>query len=216
MKETHLVVFDLDKTLVVDNCSFAFCRYLVSKKILPFSSLLCAFFYYLRHTFLGMGLADLHSHVFSSLLKGRSLSVLEAQVEPFLKEYLPLKEYIPALSQLRLAQQLGYYTLILSNSPSFLVKKIAEHLHVDEWFSTEYAIDKEKNLCHIAFIMQGEEKARAVKKIAKKLSIPLEKITAYSDSFLDLPLLLSVGVAVAVNPDGKLRRFSKLHDWSIL
>lgn len=215
MKES-LAVFDLDKTLVVDNCSFAFCRYLVSKKILPFSSLLCASFYYIRHTFLGMGLVDLHNRAFSTLLKGHSLPTLETQVEPFLKEYLPLKAYFPALSQLQLAQQLGHHTLILSNSPSFLVRKIAEHLHVDEWCSTEYAIDKEKNLCHIAFMMQGEEKAFVVKKTAERLSIPVENITAYSDSFFDLPLLLSAGVPVAVNPDLKLRRFAHAHNWSIL
>jgi len=163
-----------------------------------------------------MGLTDLHTRVFSTLLKGRSLEALEAQVEPFLKEYLPSKEYFPAVSQLQLAQQLGHYTLILSNSPSFLVKKIAEHLHVDEWFSTEYEIDKEKNLCHIAFMMQGEEKALVVKKTAQQFSIPVENITAYSDSFFDLPLLLSAGVSVAVNPDRKLRRVAKEHNWPIL
>ena len=117
---------------------------------------------------------------------------------------------------LQLAQQLGHYTLILSNSPSFLVKKIAEYFHVDEWFSTEYEIDKEKNLCHIAFMMQGEEKASVVKKIATKLCIPVENITAYSDSFFDLPLLLSSGASIAVNPDRKLRRVAQLHNWPIL
>ncbi len=96
------------------------------------------------------------------------------------------------------------------------MEKIAQVLGVDEWRATQYAVDKQKNLCHIASIMQGEEKASCVKEIAGKLSIGKEKITAYSDSFLDLPLLLSAGIPVAVNPDRKLRRFSKRHDWFIL
>ncbi len=216
MTWSQLTVFDLDRTIVADNCSFDFCRYLVAKNILPSSSLIYSFFYYIKHAFFGMSLTDLHSKVFEHLLRGRSLEKLKANVEPFLQGYLQARIYHPVIAQLRLAQHLGHYTLILSNSPSFLVEKIAEFLGVNEWRATQYAVDKEQNLCHIASIMQGEEKASCVKEIADKLSIGKEKITAYSDSFLDLPLLLTAGTPIAVNPDRKLRRFSELHQWSIL
>jgi HAD superfamily phosphoserine phosphatase-like hydrolase len=163
-----------------------------------------------------MSLTDLHSKIFEHLLKGRPLKMLESQVESFLQGYLPARIYPPALAQLRLAQHLGYYTLILSNSPSFLVEKISQLLGVNEWRSTRYAVDREQNLCHIASIMQGEEKASCVREIAGKLSIGKDQITAFSDSFLDLPLLLSVGTPIAVNPDRKLRRLSLQQKWSIL
>ncbi len=213
---SQLTVFDLDKTIVSDNCSFVFCRYLVAKKVLPFSSLFYSLFYYVKHVFFGMSLNDLHAKIFKRLLKGRSLEKLEDKVGPFLQEYLHSKFYPPVLAKLKLAQHLGHYTLILSNSPSFLVEKIAQMLGVNEWRATEYAIDKEKNLSHIASVMQGDEKAFCVKEIADKFSISKDKITAYSDSFLDLPLLLTAGTPVAVNPDRKLRSFSLQHDWSIL
>jgi HAD superfamily hydrolase (TIGR01490 family) len=213
---SQLAVFDLDRTIVADNCSLGFCRYLVAKNVLPASSLIYSFFYYVKHLFFGMSLSDLHSKVFDHLLRGRSLAVLESNVTPFLQEYLHERVYLPVIARLRLAQHLGHYTLILSNSPSFLVEKIAQVLGVNEWRATQYAVDKQKNLCHIASIMQGEEKASCVKEIAKKLSISKEKITAYSDSFLDMPLLLSAGTPIAVNPDDKLRYHSKAHGWSIL
>jgi len=213
---SQLTVFDLDRTIVSDNCSFDFCRYLVSKNVLPLSSLLFSFYYFIKHTFFGMSLADLHARVFDHLLRGQSLEKLESNVEPFLKEYLLTRIYPPAIAQLRLAQHLGHYTLILSNSPSFLVKKIAKLLGVNEWRATEYAVDKQNNLCHIASIMQGEEKAACVREIAEKLAIQKEQITAFTDSFLDLPLLLSAGTPVAVNPDRKLRRISEERQWSIL
>lgn len=216
MKWPHLTVFDLDRTIVADNCSFDFCRYLVSRRILPYSSLLYSLFYFIKHTFFGMSLTHLHSSVFKRLLQGMPLEVIEAQVEPFLSGYLEQRIYSPAMAQLRLAQHLGHYTLILSNSPSFLVEKIAQLLEVNEWRATEYAVDRQRHLCHIASIMQGEEKASCVEEIARKLSITKENITAYSDSFLDLPLLLAAGTPVAVNPDRKLLRFSKLHHWAVL
>ncbi len=212
----HLTVFDLDRTIVADNCSFNFCRYLVKKNILPFSSLIYSFFYYAKHLFFGVDLSDLHKNIFERSLKGRLLEKLEENVEPFLQEYLFSQIYTPVLAQLRLAQHLGYYTLILSSSPSFLVEKIAQFLGVDEWRATQYAVDKEKKLCHIISIMQGKDKASCVQEVANRLSLKKEQITAYSDSFLDLPLLLAAGSAIAVNPDRKLRRFSQQHKWPIL
>jgi HAD superfamily hydrolase (TIGR01490 family) len=216
VKWTHLTVFDLDRTIVADNCSFDFCRYLVSKNVLPSSSLIYSLFYYIKHLFFGMSLSDLHDRVFQHLLRGRALERIEERVEPFLQNYLFSQIYPPVLAQLRLAQHLGHYTLILSNSPSFLVGKIALLLGVNEWRATQYAVDKEKKLCHITSIMQGAEKASCVQEIAARLSIGKEQITAYSDSFLDLPLLLTAGTPIAVNPDRKLRRFSEANKWSIL
>lgn len=216
MNWSHLTVFDLDKTIVSDNCSLDFCRYLVNKKVLPYSSLFYSIYYYLKHLLFGTSLKDLHNKVFEHHLRGKSIEMIEENVEPFLQEYLHSKFYLPVLTQLRLAQHLGFYTLILSNSPSFLVEKVAKFLGVNEWRATEYAVDKHQNLCHITSILQGEDKASCVREIAKKLALGKDKITAYSDSFLDLPLLLAAGTPIAVNPDRKLRRFSLQQQWSIL
>ncbi len=213
---SQLVVFDLDRTIVLDNCSFNFCRYLVARGILPSFCFFYSFLYYAQHLFFGLSLGGLHTKIFQRLLRGRSLKQLEQNVEPFLKEYLYSRANASVLAQLRLAHQLGHYTLILSNSPDFLVKKVAQILGVDEWRATKYAVDKESNLCHIDSIMQGEEKALCVNEVASRLSIAKEQITAYSDSILDLPLLLSAGKPVAVNPDRKLKRFSKLKNWLII
>jgi phosphoserine phosphatase len=205
----------LDKTIVSSNCSFAFYKHLVSRKVLPRSSLFYAFLYYIRHTVFGMGLGVLHSHAFS-LLRGLSLEVIETEVDLFLEGYLEAHLYPPVLGQLKLAQHLGDYTLILSNSPSFLVKRIAARLSVNGYKSTEYAVDIRGNLCHIAFVMQGEDKASIARAVASQLGIVKQDITAYSDSVLDAPLLLCAGVAIAVNPDRLLRRLSETHCWPIL
>ena len=203
----ELVVFDLDRTIVSDNCSFHFCKYLVAKKVLPLSSLFYSLLYSIKHTFFGMPLKELHESVFKRLLRGKSLEEIASHVEPFLQDYLPSRLYPPVFARLRLAQHLGHYTLILSNSPSFLVEKVAQLLGVNDWRSSHYATDREHHLSHIASVMQGEEKAECVKETAEKLGVSKDKITAYSDSYWDLPLLLSAGMPVAVNPDRKLRRF---------
>jgi phosphoserine phosphatase len=52
--------------------------------------------------------------------------------------------------------------------------------------------------------------------MGKDLGINKEEMTAYTDSYLDLPLLKAVGHVIAVNPDNALRRLSKKQGWEIL
>lgn len=215
-KPQNLSVFDLDNTLVNGNSSFRFCKYLYSLKEFNSFHLLYSLFCYFRHRFCGMSLLDLHKKVFNRLLLGRPLESLEKHVDAFVEERLSQFFYVPAVASLRLAQHLGHYTLILSNSPSFLVRSVAAYLGVNEWRATEYAVDTEHKLSDISSVMQGEDKAHAVLEIARGLGIKKEAITAYSDSYLDLPLLLIAGQAIAVNPDKKLRSFSLCQEWSII
>ncbi len=163
-----------------------------------------------------MSLSELHEKIFHRLLKGRYLKTLEAHVELFVEEYVARALYMPAVSCLRRAQHLGDYTLILSNSPSFLVKAVAQFLGVHEWKATEYAVDNELRLSNISSIMQGEDKAEWLIKVAGRLKVARDAITAYSDSYHDLPFLRAAGCAVAVNPDRKLRKCSLKYRWHVI
>ncbi len=216
MRNSQLAVFDLDRTLIKSNCSFDFCRYLVKQQVLPRVALLYACIYYVRHTFLKLSLERLHTQLFKRFLLGLSLELLEKHAARFVDDYLAKQIYLPAHSQLQLAHHLGHYTLIVSNSPSFLVERFARAMGVSGWRATEYAIDKERKLCHIASLMKGEEKAVCALKMAEDLKLAPSQITAYSDSMWDLPLLRAAGNPVAVNPDAKLRKWSRAHQWKIL
>jgi HAD superfamily hydrolase (TIGR01490 family) len=208
--------FDLDRTLIQTNSSFSFCKYLIRKCILPISSLFSALFYEIQHRFFDLSLTDLHYHLFKKILQGRSLDSLAVHVKPFLKESLSQFFYPPALSRLKEAKAQGHYTVLLSSSPSFIVGPIAEFLKVDEWKASVYGVDKEGKLSQIISLIQGEEKGQYLSQLSHQLGIEKEAIAAYSDSFLDLPFLLSAGVAIAVNPDRKLRRFSSENQWQII
>ncbi len=211
-----LSVFDLDHTLVKGNSSYRFCKYLFRHKVFPFSTLVYSTLCYWRFKFHGLSLLELHEKIFRRILQGRTLASLEAHVDAFLKENLFPFLYKPAYECLRHSQKRGDYTVILSNSPQFLVKPIARFFKVNEWGSSLYAVDKDDRLCHILSLMQGEDKARYVAELASRLGIAKQDVTVYSDSYLDLPFLLSAGRAVAVNPDKKLRRYFQERKWNIL
>ena len=219
MESAHsiaMAVFDLDGTLVKGNSSFNFCLYLSNKGVLPRFAIFYALWSYFCFYFGKVSLVDLHKKVFNRLLKGLKLSILETHMELFLVQFLDKAVYLPAVESLRSAQRLGHYTLILSNAPSFLVKKIAAYFRVDAWRATEYAVDLEGKLSHISSILEGKDKAECVTCLARQWRIGLADVTAYTDSHLDLPLLETAGTAVGVNPNRILRKICKRSNWKIL
>ncbi len=212
----ELSAFDLDDTLIEGNCSASFCRYLYGQGVLPVSTAILAFVYSIRHRFMGISLPDLHHSVFNKVLRGKPFEMLEKYIDRFVHEYIEKALYMPAFIRLKRAQQLGHYTMILSNSPSFLVERFAKVLGVNAFHASEYMVDENGCFNKIKKILEGKDKAHHIQKIAKKLGIFLEQITAYTDSVLDLAFLEMAGNPIAVNPDKKLRAISVEKQWSII
>lgn len=216
LRVLRLSIFDLDRTLIRQNSSYAFCRYLHRKKVLSSSNMMFSLFYRFRFWIWNINLTQLHKKAFETLLLGFSLKKLEHYAKAFVKEFLPKEVYIPAYTALRTAQHLGHQTVILSNSPHFLVEPIAEYFKVDEWKATQYGVDKDQTLCNIANLMEGTNKAHYLVKMRKQLDIAKKDVAAYTDSYYDLPLLLEAGTAVVVNPDKKLLKIARQNSWSVI
>jgi len=212
----QISAFDLDHTLVFSNSGMLFYRSLISRGYFSSFSILKAFSYAMRHSFCGLSLSALHGKVFNQLLKGEDLKFFEEEVAHFLATNFHEFLYSPALTRLRRAQHEGHYTVILSAGPSFLVGPIANYLGVNEWYASKYKVDAKGIFESIQSLVSGEEKAVYIKELIKKLKTVEERVTAYSDSHLDLPFLKSAGTPIAVNPNRKLLKISKAFSWEIL
>src|SRR5919197_4564186 len=64
-------------------------------------------------------------------------------------------------------------------------------------------------------LLHGPAKAEAVRALADREGLDLDRCSAYSDSYNDLPLLSLVGDPCAVNPDAKLRAHARAQGWRI-
>lgn len=64
-------------------------------------------------------------------------------------------------------------------------------------------------------MLHGPAKADAIRALAAVEGLDLSQCTAYSDSINDVPMLSTVGHAVAVNPDSALRRKARESGWSV-
>ena len=63
--------------------------------------------------------------------------------------------------------------------------------------------------------LHGLAKAEAIKAIAAREHLDLERCSAYSDSSNDIPMLSIVGKPVAVNPDSALRAHARENGWTV-
>ncbi|CAN5582357.1 HAD-IB family hydrolase [soil metagenome] len=63
--------------------------------------------------------------------------------------------------------------------------------------------------------LHGPAKAEAVRALALRENLDLERCAAYSDSANDIPMLSLVGHPYVINPDRELRRHAKQHGWRI-
>lgn len=208
--------FDLDHTLVGSNSSVLFFRHLIDKGIFHPLSIFRTLFYKTEYHFFGLGLQELHRKVFRHFLRGKPLRYIQEHVESFVEADFYRHIYLPAFSHLRRAQHEGHHTVIISNSPSFLVEPIARYLGVNEWHGSNYLTDEKGVLSEIGLILTGEEKASCLQKMMNRFKTKKENVIAYSDSLVDLPFLFAAGKAVAVNPTGKMKRISEENDWEMI
>ena len=201
-----LHIYDLDKTLVRKNASFAFYFYLLSSARLPLSTLLSVIPLYFRYQ-TGLSLEKLHREIFEKVLRGKPLSLFLGAVEPFLARFLKRE-----LRSNLLMKGEGQVRWLLSSSPQFLVEPIAKSLGFDLWKGTEYTVDKWGKFCQISSLVDGYRKLT----FAKEAPFQREQIVAYSDGEEDLPLLEWAGRACVVNPGKNLRKLAQQREWEII
>ncbi len=110
-------------------------------------------------------------------------------------------EYV--LNLLKKHQEKEDYIVLFSSSPSFLVLPIAKKLGFHAAFGTQYKVDKQGKVCQILTLIDGEEKASIAKQFLKHFNIPKHKMTVYTDSLEDLPLMKMAGSAFLIKSSQK-------------
>lgn len=208
-------VFDLDHTLLKTNSSLRFGFYLKKQGVITTPKLFQLFFHYLRHKLFKMSVSELHFRSLS-LIEGCSLDQIKKLSKEFVKKFDPSLINQEVLQCLKQAIHDHHYVIIASNSPSFLVDAFAEKFGAMRAIGVDVPLNENCQLNGEMPVQDGPWKRDRVITEIEKLSIPANRVVAYSDSMLDYPLLKAVGRAIAVNPDRLLRKESLRNGWKII
>jgi HAD superfamily hydrolase (TIGR01490 family) len=151
-----------------------------------------------------------------AFIKGHRASELEELAEEIFDEGMAHRIWpgTRALAQLHLDQ--GQRVWLVTAAPIEIARIIAGRLGLTGALGTvSEQVDGVYTGRLVGEMLHGRAKAEAVTALAQRESLDLQRCSAYSDSYNDLPMLNLVGDPVVINPDNRLRDHARTCGWRI-
>jgi putative phosphoserine phosphatase / 1-acylglycerol-3-phosphate O-acyltransferase len=218
MPRAIAAIFDLDRTLLSTSSANVFRRHLAEAAIassnlesLPLVDVFSRFYDQFGESWLMMQPARLASRAAA----GWNVHAVEAAMElagaELATTVLPF-----AAAEIERHRGAGHLLVLATTSPEPFVAPFGRVLGFDAVIATRWERDGDEFTGRmVGGFVWGRAKSDAVAEWAKANDVDLSRSWAYSDSYFDSPLLASVGNAVAVNPDMRLRVTAALRGWKV-
>jgi len=150
------------------------------------------------------------------LVKGRSYAQMNAMIADVYEQNIRTKIWPETAKLAKQHMEAGREVWIITAAPQEMGDEIAKRLGLTGALGTKLKHENDLLTGELdGKTLHGKEKAKAIKKLAKKKGFSLKRSFAYSDSHNDLPMLTLVGHPVAVNPDKLLKIYAKAAGWKI-
>lgn len=211
--------FDVDNTIMQGASIYWFARGLAARKYFTTSDLARFAWQQLRFRLLATEHAGDMSHAKEAALafiEGWWVDDIERLSEEIFDELMAPRIWSGSRALAQLHLDAGQRVWLVSAAPVEIGRVIAERLGLTGAIGTVAEIqDGAYTGRLVGDLMHGPAKADAVMQLASVEGLDLARCTAYSDSSNDIPMLSTVGHAVAVNPDAALRREARLRGWEV-
>ncbi len=210
--------FDVDNTMMVGASIFHFAKGLAARDFFSWRDLVRFTARQLRLRLGGENPDHMHSSRESALafVAGKKVAEIVALGEEIYDEEMADRIWSGTQALARLHMEAGQRVWLVTATPVELATIIAKRLQLTGALGTVAEAQDGVYTGHlVGDVLHGEAKAAAVRALAAREGLDLERCSAYSDSINDLPMLSLVGRAVAVNPDSALRAEAKQRGWDI-
>ena len=209
-------LFDMDHTITWKNAGLSSVQFAYKQGMVPLDFLLMGI---LKIGLYRMSLLNIDQWYEQNmeLLAGLSLSDMDKFSKAWFEKMIRKAIYKEALVLIRGHQSKGHHVVVISNSPPFFVRPLADALGIGEIITSRVELQDGvltgkliKPLCY------GKGKRDYALAWAQGNGVDLVRSSFYTDSFYDIDLLHEVGFPFATNPDRKLRQEALLKNWNIL
>ncbi|WP_147795371.1 MULTISPECIES: HAD family phosphatase [unclassified Cellulomonas] len=148
------------------------------------------------------------------IMHGRSVAEVVAIAEDIYDEVLALRIFPGTQRLLDQHLRAGHEVWLVTATPVEIADIIARRLGATGALGT---IAEHKDGFYtgrlVGDLLHGRAKAEAVRALAEREGLDLERSFAYGDSTNDVPILSEVGFPCAINPDGRLRKHAAEVGW---
>ena len=209
--------FDFDETLIDVNSSKIGFQWLYENNLLSkgylFKTILTGFLYKI-----GLWSEKRMADSLITFYKGKNLEYFEKQADAFYNNLLKPRLVPQVLERLDYHKKEGHFLVIVSGSIRYYLEPVAKDLGFHHIICTDLEEGKDGLLTGrpIGKICIGDYKKELIHKLVETENIDLEISYAYGNNEADIPMLKTVGYAVAVHPTPKLRKVAERNNWSII
>ena len=217
MSKPDLAIFDLDNTILNGDSDYSMINYLIDINLLDKNAKLKNDEFILDYQ---QGQLDFNQYTNFALKPyiGMTQNEINEVIHPFVEKIIEPMINIFALKLLHEHYEKGHEILLASATNELIVKPIAKRLEIKNVIAT--MVEFKNNKCTGEFIPPsalGEGKLQLVKFwMEDKQRNSFSRVTFYSDSINDLPLLEAVELPIAVNPDQTLDGIARDRGWKII
>lgn len=216
---TAAAFFDVDNTMMMGASIFHFARGLAARKFFTTTDLIGFAWQQLKFRVVGRendyGTTTGRDTALS-FVAGRPVAEIVALGEEIYDELMADRIWSGTRDLAQKHLDAGQRVWLVTATPVELARIIARRLGLTGALGTvAESVDGYYTGRLVGEILHGPAKAHAVRALAAREGLDLRRCTAYSDSINDLPMLSTVGKAVAVNPDSELREIAKERGWDI-
>jgi HAD superfamily hydrolase (TIGR01490 family) len=211
--------FDVDNTMMMGASIFHFARGLAARKYFTWRDLSSFGWQQVKFRLGGKeNKDDIHSAREGALafVAGKPVEEIVRLAEEIYDEEMAERVWSGTYALAKLHMGAGQRVWLVTATPVELASVIAHRLGLTGALGTVAEIEDGAYTGRLmGEILHGPAKAEAVRALAAREGLDLARCTAYSDSANDLPMLTSVGIAVAINPDSGLRAEARQRGWQI-
>jgi len=217
MSKPDLAIFDLDNTILNGDSDYSMINYLVDINLLDEAAKLQND-EFIQDYQQGQLDFDKYTHFALKPYIGMTQDEIDEIILPFVETIIEPMINIFALKLIHDHYEKGHVILLASATNELIVKPIAQRLNIHNVIGTK--VEFINNQCSGEFIPPSALSNGKLKLVESWMKAHrynnFSRVTFYSDSINDLPLLEAVEFPKPVNPDLKLAAISNERGWDVI
>jgi HAD superfamily hydrolase (TIGR01490 family) len=207
--------FDLDRTLVSCNTGRLFLKDLRKRGDISLARVVRALGWLVKYHFSLLDIEAIARNILAGM-RGHDEGDFAEKCRRLVEGAVLPRLQAEGLNKIAEHRAKGHRVAILSTSPSYIARPVAEKLGMDFVLSTRLEVKDGRFTGELdGPACYGKGKVHWAEDLGNKLSLDLDNCWFYTDSYTDLPMLERVGHRVIVNPDPRLRRTARRRGWSV-
>lgn len=217
MKPPSVFFFDMDHTLIDNDCDVSWKQFVVRHGLAPESDLTEADRYFDDYNAGKLDVEEFYLFQFREFIgntEARMLELARMHYEEFVKGRI----YPEGRRLVREALDAGFPVAILSSTNSIVARPVADELGIREVLGTKLELDASGRFTGRITGTYGarEGKTEIAAAWAAAHGVTLADFAYYGDSVNDIDILRKVGFPNTVNPAPELRELARQNGWPVL